>query len=278
MEYGETKRNAPGRGKTSKKKNGRGKLGFCLALFVCAVLLKLAFPELSRGMGDKLVAALDSSVDYRGAFSEVGKLFSGESTLGEMVAALRPIRETDGEMQEIPAFEPSGVAENKLQTDYLACLAAKSAEPEEEMPPPENVSSAAPEPPFAFERPVDAPVSSPMGYRVHPIDNALSYHYGTDYAADAGEKIGAFADGVVAVSGISESMGKYLIIDHGGGWETRYFHCSEVYKTGGSVVKLGENVAAAGDTGKADGVHLHFELLRDGVYYDAEKCFEKKLF
>ncbi len=273
MEYGEAKRNAARR-TPPKKKTGRGRLAVCLVIFVSAVLVKLAFPEFSRRMGDKLVVLLDSGLDYKSAFAEVGKLFSGENTFGEVIEALKPMPDKEAETVVLPAFKPSGVAENKLQRDYLSCLAAVPDDKNDETPLPENVSAAAPDLPFAFARPMYTPVTSAMGWRTHPIDNTLSYHYGTDYAADAGDEIKAFASGVVAVSGISESMGKYLIIEHPGGWETRYFHCSEVYKTGGSTVELGETVAEAGDTGRADGVHLHFELLCDGVYYDAEKCFD----
>ncbi|MBO5976300.1 MAG: M23 family metallopeptidase, partial [Oscillospiraceae bacterium] len=78
----------------------------------------------------------------------------------------------------------------------------------------------------------------------------------------------AFADGHVAASGVSETAGKYLIISHGNGWTTQYFHCSEVLATGGSRVERGQVVAAVGQTGAATGPHLHFELIRDGVYHD----------
>ena len=115
---------------------------------------------------------------------------------------------------------------------------------------------------------MDGVKSSDFGYRLHPIENVEKFHYGMDFAANEGADIYAFADGHVAASGISETAGKYLIISHGDGWTTRYFHCDEVYATGGSRVERGQVVAAVGQTGVATGPNLHFELMCDGVYYD----------
>ena len=58
--------------------------------------------------------------------------------------------------------------------------------------------------------------SSGFGYRVHPIQGTVKFHYGTDFAADNGDSVFAFADGYVYAAGESDSYGKYLILTHEG--------------------------------------------------------------
>ena len=64
------------------------------------------------------------------------------------------------------------------------------------------------------------------------------------------------------------SYGKYLILDHGGGVQTLYAHCSEILAREGAAVRSGEQIAAVGMTGRATGNHLHFELWRAGRILD----------
>ena len=80
------------------------------------------------------------------------------------------------------------------------------------------------------------------------------------YAAKAGEV-------TVAASGYSE-WGTYCRIEHGNGWQTGYAHCQELFVRRDEWVEAGQVIAVAGDTGKANGVHLHFEVWRDGVRVD----------
>ena len=277
-----------------KRYNGRGKgrtlrLWLCLGIFALAVGVRVLAPEFSRRVSGQVLETINSSVDYRAAFAAVGSFVSGEYTLGETVAVLKNGGGAAAEVGEVSAElpEPSGAAANNLQTMYLQCLdarlkrrqqeeAAPAAAVEggaviygaEEQPLPENVCAEMVELPFDYARPVPGECSAAFGYRQHPREGEEKFHYGMDFAADEGEDIEAFADGYVAASGVSETAGKYLIISHGDGWSTQYFHCSEVYATGGTEVKMGDVVAAAGQTGNATGPHLHFELIRDGVYYD----------
>lgn len=275
-----------------KSYDGRGRkralrLGICLAVFALAVGVKLVMPEFSRELSGEVLGVIDSSMDYRAAFAAVGSFVSGETTLGEAIAVIKSSGAPEAEPVAAEIPEPSGAAESNLQSMYLQCLDAglrrmqqEQAAPAmadesgtviyeaEEVVLPENVCAEAVELPFDYTRPVLGAKSSDFGYRQHPIDNEEKFHYGTDFAADEGDDIFAFADGHVAASGISETAGKYLIISHGNGWTTQYFHCDEVYATGGSEVERGQVVAAVGQTGAATGPHLHFELICDGVYHD----------
>lgn len=123
--------------------------------------------------------------------------------------------------------------------------------------------------PFDYENPVEGSKSSGFGYRLHPIQNEIKYHYGTDLAANSGEEIHAFADGKIYAVGENDSFGKYVIIDHADGYRTLYAHCSKQCISCGSV-KMGDIIALVGETGAATGPHLHFELMHNGVYLNPE--------
>lgn len=119
---------------------------------------------------------------------------------------------------------------------------------------------------FSYTSPVVGPLSSPFGYREHPIEGEEKFHYGVDLAVDEGTAIASFADGTVTAVGESSSLGKYVIVEHENGYSTLYAHCSKVTVSSGAAVKKGGKLAEAGQTGLATGPHCHFELHRDSNY------------
>ncbi len=135
---------------------------------------------------------------------------------------------------------------------------------------PENVDCDYATLPFDCMAPVGGESSSGFGYRVHPIENVVKFHYGTDFAADAGTEVCAFADGVVTAAGWSDSFGYYITIEHGDAWQTLYAHCGTLYVQSGQAVSAGECIALVGSSGAATGPHLHFELTCGGVYHNPE--------
>ena len=135
---------------------------------------------------------------------------------------------------------------------------------------PANVSYAVSELPFAHGSPVAGYTSSGFGYRLHPLENKVKFHYGTDFAANSGTTVCAFADGTVLAAGQSEGYGNYVKLGHAGGYATLYGHCSKLLVRAGETVTLGQPIALVGATGKATGPHLHFELMHDGYYYNPE--------
>ena len=116
--------------------------------------------------------------------------------------------------------------------------------------------------------PVDGVLSSPFGWREHPIDGGEKFHYGVDLAVDSGTTVAAFAAGTVDYIGESEVYGQYLQLDHGNGIKTFYAHCSKLCVQQGERVTAGEKVAESGATGEVTGPHLHFEVKREGVRLD----------
>ena len=119
---------------------------------------------------------------------------------------------------------------------------------------------------FDYAPPVPGTVTSGFGFREHPDGGGERFHYGIDLAAEEGEEIHAFADGMVTTVGESSSYGKYCIVAHPGGAVSIYAHCSRITAASGQTVALGDKIAEAGATGQATGPHLHFELQQDGAY------------
>ena len=91
-------------------------------------------------------------------------------------------------------------------------------------------------------------------------------HSGIDIGADEGEAICAAKSGRVIFSGTADGYGNYIKIDHGGGLETAYGHCSVLAANVGDEVERGQTIAYVGSTGNSTGPHLHFEVKIDGEF------------
>lgn len=107
-------------------------------------------------------------------------------------------------------------------------------------------------------------ISSPYGYRIHPITGTRKLHSGIDYAAPLGTAIYAAEDGVVLTSGWINGYGYTVTVNHGGGYVTLYAHCSKLLVSAGQAVVKGQTIARVGSTGNSTGNHLHFEVKVNG--------------
>lgn len=97
------------------------------------------------------------------------------------------------------------------------------------------------------------------------------HHYGLDVAAPTGTPVRAAAAGRVTFSGSRGNYGLLIVIDHGGGVETRYAHLSRLQVKEGDRVRQGQVIGRVGSTGNSTGPHLHFEVLIDGTHQDPER-------
>jgi murein DD-endopeptidase MepM/ murein hydrolase activator NlpD len=116
--------------------------------------------------------------------------------------------------------------------------------------------------------PVVAPITSPFGYRTHPILGYQKFHSGMDFGADYGTIIYAADSGNVVFAGWYGGYGNAVIIEHGNGISSLYAHTAEVYVTEGQAIQKGQPVAAVGSTGFSTGPHLHFEVRINGEPVD----------
>lgn len=111
-----------------------------------------------------------------------------------------------------------------------------------------------------FSAPVSGKVSSLYGWRGERL------HHGIDIPLPMGAPITAARAGVVKRASMTAGgYGALVELDHGGGVETRYAHCSALAVSRGERVRAGQIIAYAGSTGRSTGSHLHFEILINGV-------------
>ena len=112
--------------------------------------------------------------------------------------------------------------------------------------------------------PVSGEITSPYGYRVHPIWGTTIYHSGIDIGVDEGTPVHAADGGVVVWSGWMSGYGYAVVIDHGNGLSTLYGHNSELAVDEGQSVAKGQVISYAGSTGNSTGPHVHFEVRANG--------------
>ena len=122
---------------------------------------------------------------------------------------------------------------------------------------------------FIWPLAIRGELTSPFGYRTHPVYGYERLHTGQDIAAPAGTAILAADGGAIELAGWMNSDGGYtVIIDHGDGIKTMYCHIMEggVLVTKGQNVSQGQTIAKVGTTGASTGYHLHFSVLVSGSY------------
>jgi murein DD-endopeptidase MepM/ murein hydrolase activator NlpD len=120
--------------------------------------------------------------------------------------------------------------------------------------------------------------ASGWGYRFHPIYKIKQFHYGMDFTASVGTKIYATGDGIIKdVQSIGGGFGKFIVIDHGFGYETLYGHMSGFNVKIGDHVKRGSIIGFVGNTGTSTGPHVHYEVHRNGSPVNPQYYYFKDL-
>ena len=113
--------------------------------------------------------------------------------------------------------------------------------------------------------PVSGPITSPFGWRIHPIYHYRSFHTGIDIGVPMGTIVKAARYGKVIYTGYNGAFGLVVIIDHGNSLATMYAHLSRVFVSVGQRVRTLQAVAASGNTGWSTGPHLHFQVDLQGT-------------
>jgi len=277
-------------------------MGGSAALICFVLVLRVFFPGAAEAMRAGVLPMMETDLDYRGAIAVIGETLTGDTpileALGEMAIrafggdsaerievtaapetpASEPVSPPElprviyppiEEVFPVPALLPLSPSEPEAPTEAVAMfLARQEAFSDRAVP----VNAAMSYVPLGLDIavPVSGLVSSPFGFRWHPLHQDVRFHFGTDIAADTGVPILAFADGRVISAREGVGWGKYILLYHGDGIYTRYAHASALYVRTGDVVERGRMIGRVGATGGATGPHLHFELRVDGVYRNPE--------
>ncbi|MBI6871675.1 M23 family metallopeptidase [Clostridium aciditolerans] len=125
-----------------------------------------------------------------------------------------------------------------------------------------------------FVLPIAGIETSPFGYREDPITKEKKFHEGVDIDVKENTEVKASYDGRIKICGEDKELGKYILIDHGNGIETKYGHLNEILVGKEDAVKKSQIIAKSGNTGKSTGPHLHFELLYMGENKNPDEYFK----
>jgi murein DD-endopeptidase MepM/ murein hydrolase activator NlpD len=112
--------------------------------------------------------------------------------------------------------------------------------------------------------PAKGRVTSPFGWRRDPLNGRNRLHEGIDFADSYGAPIYAAANGTIIAAKRNSHFGKQIIIDHGNGYRTTYSHLTGYNVKKGDIVEKGETIGKMGSTGRSTGVHLHYEIHKNG--------------
>lgn len=114
-------------------------------------------------------------------------------------------------------------------------------------------------------------ITSGYGGRADPFGGGSQFHKGIDFDANTGDPVLTVADGVVSYSGVRSGYGNVVEVDHGNGYVTRYAHNSRNTVKVGDLVRVGQQIARAGSTGRSTGAHVHFEVWENGRVHNPRK-------
>ena len=277
-----------------KKLSFKGKTAAAAALALAFLLFKVSFPETFDEMKDEAASLISGDIDYVAAMEHIGAAVSGEEDFSQSIqnAYISAFSQTEekaetevtaeitetavqtAEEKETLPLEYWGASDlgegDEAHRESVVSAFLESQGEYSEYALPAGVTYEMPDIAFDFICPVMGTVSSHFGYREHPNDGAVRFHYGTDIAADEGTEILSFADGEVLAVGESTGYGLYVLIEHSDGVKTQYSHCSEIFVESGDAVTKGDCIAAVGQTGNATGPCLHFEIIHEGDYVNPE--------
>lgn len=137
---------------------------------------------------------------------------------------------------------------------------------------PGSISASLSDKSYNWIMPVAAKVSSPFGYRTHPITKVQQFHNGIDLPVPVKTKVKSPMPGVVASVYSNTAGGNQLTIKHDNGFTTGYAHLTEALVKKGDRIKQGDIIALSGNTGKSTGPHVHLTLKdKAGNWLDAAK-------
>jgi len=109
-------------------------------------------------------------------------------------------------------------------------------------------------------RPVPGRISSRYGHRTDPVNGKRGFHEGIDLKGRSGDPILATADGTVTKAFWNGGYGRYIEVDHGNGYVTKFAHMKKILVKKGDKVTRGQKIGQVGNSGRSTGSHLHYEI------------------
>jgi murein DD-endopeptidase MepM/ murein hydrolase activator NlpD len=128
-----------------------------------------------------------------------------------------------------------------------------------------------------FAAPADASISDVYGSQRIFNGKAQRPHYGLDFRVPTGTPVAAMNSGTVLLARFLYFEGNCVVIDHGQGLLTLYFHLSEIKAKEGDSVERGQEIGLSGGTGRATGPHLHVAVRWQGTYLDPARLMQLPL-
>lgn len=119
-----------------------------------------------------------------------------------------------------------------------------------------------------FIYPLKSKITSSFGTKRLYNNELKSYHSGTDFRAKIGTNILASNDGIVRISQNRFYSGNSIVIDHGRGVYSCYFHLSKMNYKVGDIISRGDILGLSGDTGRITGPHLHYSFRINSIQVD----------
>jgi len=114
-----------------------------------------------------------------------------------------------------------------------------------------------------FIWPISGKQSSGFGWRNDPFTKLRSFHAGLDLSVPSGTPVKASSDGKVSATGYNAVYGNFVIVSHGGDYQTMYAHLSRILVKAGASVSQGSYIAMSGNSGRSTGAHLHFAVYKN---------------
>lgn len=255
----------------------RGKLGTLEGAYT-AVLSGTARPNPNDVLFRSGTAAYNGNKNLD--FNRNGEITSGEATSAVAANMFGGVRRVQQKLVDL-GFDPKGVdgvfgpntsraiaafqkSRDLPQTGLmnertgLALINAK--------PPTDNNGNRVPN-----GRPTSGRITGDFGSRPSPGPGASTFHNGIDIGAPTGTRVQSTAPGKIVFAGNLGTAGNAVIIDHGNGYQTKFFHLSQIDVRVGQAVKDNQKIGEVGETGNAFGAHLHYEVLRNGTHLNPER-------
>lgn len=238
-------------------------LVFCLVIFFSVYGIRETNKDLYNTLNDQFYSNIDSNLGVLDELREnkkktvtIAESDKKEDTKNDVSNFVT--EEVVREIKDEPITELSAEVNSKKNDDNL----------------PDNVSVNNYTISQRMVLPVSGNITSPFGYREHPVYDEEKFHAGVDIGAPMGTPVYASFSGEVKKADFDQWNGNYIKIMHDGDIMTVYCHCKELCVEKGDFVEAGDVIAYVGSTGISTGPHLHFELRINNVSYNPETAFK----